>query len=81
MSDCIDYDVKIVIGGPYNSGILRDLDGPVSYNYEPALQKLIEKAKKINFLYENSVPMKAAALQFVLHRSNNFSNTRSTINR
>ena len=69
LSDCIDYDVKIVIGGPYNSGILaRDLDGPVSYNYEPAPQKLIEKAKKINFLCEeNSVPMKAAALQFVLH--------------
>ena len=69
LSDCIDYDVKIVIGGPYNSGILaRDLDGPVSYNYEPAPQKLIEKAKKINFFCEkNSVPMKAAALQFVLN--------------
>ena len=69
LNDCIDYDVKIVVGGPYNSGILaRDLNGPVSYNYEPAPEILIEKAKIINSLCEkNSIPMKAAALQFVLH--------------
>ncbi|MBA31937.1 MAG: hypothetical protein CL748_05395 [Chloroflexi bacterium] len=69
LSDCIKYNTKIVIGGPYNSGILaRDLNGPVSYDYEPAPESLIQKAKKIKNICENNyVPMKAAALQFVLH--------------
>ena len=69
LSDCIKYNTKIVIGGPYNSGILaRDLNGPVSYDYEPAPENLIQKAKKINNVCKNnSIPMKAAALQFALH--------------
>ena len=36
---CVERGVKIAVGGPYNSGILaRDLDRPVSYNYEIAPQ-------------------------------------------
>ena len=59
---------KITIGGPFNSGILaRNLNSPVSYNYELAPESLINKAKeieKISFKY--GVSLKSAALNFLL---------------
>ena len=65
---CVERNVKIAVGGPYNSGILaRDLDGPVSFNYEPAPPALIERARKLKAIANHhSVDLKAAALQFVL---------------
>jgi len=65
---CEERGVKIAVGGPYNSGILaRDLDGPVSFNYEPAPQHLIERARKLNAVCDrHGVDLRAAALQFVL---------------
>lgn len=65
---CVERNVKIAVGGPYNSGILaRDLDGPVSFNYEPAPLDLIEKARRLTAICDHhSVDLKAAALQFVL---------------
>ena len=34
---CVERNTKIIIGGPYNSGILaRDLDGDVTFDYEIA---------------------------------------------
>ena len=65
---CVERGVKIAVGGPYNSGILaRDLDGPVSYNYELASVDVIERAKMLKMVCErNGVDLKAAALQFVL---------------
>ena len=45
---CVERGVKIAVGGPYNSGILaRDLDGPVSYNYELAPEHLVKRARAI----------------------------------
>ena len=45
---CVERGVKIAVGGPYNSGILaRDLDKPVSYNYEIAPQSMIDRAKNV----------------------------------
>jgi len=61
-------NTKITIGGPYNSGILaRDLNSPVSYNYEVAPNYLIEKAKKIEKITSNyGISLKSAALNFLL---------------
>jgi D-threo-aldose 1-dehydrogenase len=65
---CVERNVKIAVGGPYNSGILaRDLDGPVSFNYEPAPPALIERARRLKAIANHHVvDLKAAALQFVL---------------
>ncbi len=65
---CVEQGVKIVVGGPYNSGILaRDLNKPVTFNYEPAAAPLVEKAKTLKAVCDrHKVDLKAAALQFVL---------------
>ena len=65
-------NTKITIGGPYNSGILaRDLNSPVSYNYEIAPYNLIEKAKKIEEITSNfGISLKSAALNFLLSDEN-----------
>ena len=61
-------NTKITIGGPFNSGILaRDLNSPVSYNYELAPEKLINKAKKIEIITNKyGISLKSAALNFLL---------------
>jgi D-threo-aldose 1-dehydrogenase len=65
---CEDEDIGIIIGGPFNSGILAsDLEKGVTYNYENAPPVLVEKARKIKRICDGySVPLKAAALQFIL---------------
>ena len=65
---CIERNVKVTIGGPYNTGILaRDLSGPVTFDYEPAPQNLIDRAKKLDAICRrHGVDLKAAALAFVL---------------
>ncbi|MEX0925285.1 MAG: aldo/keto reductase [Dehalococcoidia bacterium] len=65
---CEERNVKIAVGGPYNSGILaRDLDGPVSFNYHPAPQDLVEQARRLKAVCDrHGTDLKAAALQFVL---------------
>lgn len=65
---CVERDVKIIIGGPYNSGILaRDLDGEVTFDYEIAPQHLVEQARRLDAVCRrHDVDLKAAALQFVL---------------
>ena len=65
---CVEHDVKIIVGGPYNSGILaRDLSGEVTFNYERAPEHLVEHARKLNAVcVRHGVDLKAAALQFVL---------------
>lgn len=65
---CVERGVKVAVGGPYNSGILaRNLDGPVSFNYEPASAQLIDRARRLEAVCSyHGVELKAAALQFVL---------------
>lgn len=65
---CEERGVMIAVGGPYNSGVLaRDLDGPVSYNYEIAPAEMIERARALKTVCErNGVDLKAAAIQFVV---------------
>ena len=65
---CVERGVSVVIGGPYNSGILaRDLSGPVTFNYEPAPAELVDRAKRLKAVCDShDVDLKAAALQFLL---------------
>ena len=64
---CLERGVRLAIGGPYNSGILaRDLDQPVSFEYQPAPPHLIEKARRLKAVCErHQVELRAAALQFL----------------
>ena len=65
---CLEQGVKIVVGGPYNSGILaRDLNKPVTFHYELAPKGLIDKARRIKAVCDrHQVDLKAAALQFII---------------
>jgi len=65
---CADKDIAIVLGGVFNSGILTDPHGTApQFNYQPAAQEWLVKAKKIDAVCQTySVPIKAAALQFPL---------------
>ena len=66
---CLKKEISIIIGGPYNSGILAsDLDKKSTYFYEPSPSEIIIKAKKIKKICDEfNVPLKAAALQFGLN--------------
>lgn len=67
---CVARNVRVVLGGPFNSGILatgtRPADGrPVYYNYAPAGPEILARAAAIEALCAmHNVPLKAAALQF-----------------
>ena len=65
---CIERDVGIILGGPYNSGILAT--GSVAgakYNYEDAPADIIARVKKIEAVCAaHDTPLIAAALQFVM---------------
>jgi len=69
---CERRGVAIVIGGPYNSGILatgaHPTDGSAPYfNYAPAPTDLIGRVEAIERVCaEYDVPLRAAALQFPL---------------
>ena len=68
MPVCLENNVSVVLGGPYNSGILAsDLGPQTTYNYEIAPVDIIEKARRIKAVCNRyAVPLKAAALQFGL---------------
>ncbi len=65
---CVEKDIGIVLGGPYNSGILAsDLSDDTTFNYLPAPRDVLEKARRIKEVCDrHAVPLKAAALQFGL---------------
>ena len=67
---CQAAGTAIVVGGPYNSGILAigtKTSAPLYYNYEPAPSDVVEKVRKIETVCDrHGVPLAAAALQFPL---------------
>ncbi len=65
---CVDRNVSIIIGGPYNSGILATDDRRfATYDYKPSSDELYEKAQKIRRMCEaHGVDPRAAALQYPL---------------
>ena len=66
---CVERNISIVIGGPFNTGILAT--GPVDgayYNYVPAPPDILERVRRIQKICEaHATPLPAAALQFPLH--------------
>ncbi|QSB46005.1 aldo/keto reductase [Tsuneonella flava] len=68
---CAQKGVKLVVAGPYNSGILakgvRGGGTPPNFNYEPAPPAIVERVGRIEDICEaHGVPLIAAALQFPL---------------
>ena len=66
---CLEKEISIVLGGPYNSGLLAsDLSDPyvrTKYFYEDTPPEVLSKARLIKDVCDRySVPLKAAALQF-----------------
>ncbi|MBO0344143.1 aldo/keto reductase [Roseibium sp. CAU 1637] len=65
---CEKRDVGIILGGPYNSGILATgaVEG-AKYNYADAPPEILDRVRKIeNVCIDHQVRLIAAALQFVL---------------
>jgi len=61
---CAKHGARVVIGGPYNSGILA---GGTTFNYEAAPADLVAKARAMAAVCaRHGVDLKAAALQFVV---------------
>ncbi|MEN9687641.1 MAG: hypothetical protein RL381_653 [Actinomycetota bacterium] len=61
------HNIDISMGGVLNSGVLANPAPGATYNYLPASDEIIAKAKKIcDFLKERDIPLIAAAVQFPL---------------
>lgn len=65
---CERKGISVIIGGPYNSGILAsDLSPGAKYFYQDAPPEVLRSAERIKSICDrNGVPLKAAALQFCL---------------
>lgn len=65
---CATRQVSVILGGPFNSGILATGvagPGPFHYNYEPATPEIVQRVQCIERVCaEFDVPLAAAALQF-----------------
>lgn len=70
LSYCMEKSISVIIGGPYNSGIIANPEIG-RYNYREAPVKMVEKALRIKAVCDKfDVPLRAAALQFVMaHRA------------
>lgn len=65
---CVERGIGIMLGGPYNSGILATgaVEG-AKYNYQDAPPKIMERVRLIEAVCaRHNVPLAAAALQFPL---------------
>ncbi|MFZ5783352.1 MAG: aldo/keto reductase [Pseudomonadota bacterium] len=69
LPECVKRQVSVILGGPYNSGILTGGVKPgATHDYAPAPASLVEKAQKIEAVCRrHGVELGAAALQFPLY--------------
>ena len=65
---CQEKGIGVILGGPYNSGILAsDLSDEATYQYVKAPPEILERARRIASVCDSyGVPLNAAALQFGL---------------
>jgi D-threo-aldose 1-dehydrogenase len=62
---CEQRGIAVIAGGAFNSGLLADPNPGTHYNYLPAPQPLIERARRLQAVCaRHGVPLKAAAIQF-----------------
>lgn len=68
LPECQRRGVSIIIGGPYNSGILvTGATAGATYNYQPAPPDVLDRVRKIEGVCQShGVSLAAAALQFPL---------------
>ncbi len=68
LPECVKRNVSVILGGPYNSGILTGGVRPgATHDYVAASAHLIEKAQKIEAVCQrHGVALGAAAMQFPL---------------
>src|SRR5262249_1296771 len=68
LPECVNRNVSVILGGPYNSGILTGGVKPgATHDYVAAPVHLIEKAQKIEAVCKrHGVELGAAAMQFPL---------------
>jgi D-threo-aldose 1-dehydrogenase len=66
---CVKRGIGIVLGGPYNSGILATGPKPGAfYNYDPAPKHILERVRKIEAVCKkHKIKLSEAALRFPLH--------------
>lgn len=69
LAACAARGVTVVIGGPYNSGILAQPIGKdARFDYAPASDAVLRRARALQATCDRlGVPLPAAALQFPLH--------------
>jgi D-threo-aldose 1-dehydrogenase len=65
---CVEKGIGVVIGGPYNSGILATGAKPgAHYNYAPAPKEILERVKRIETICKShGVKLAEAAIRFPL---------------
>ena len=65
---CVEKGISVILGGPYNSGILAsDLTDEATYQYVKAPPDILERARRIRSVCDRyGVPLNAVALQFGL---------------
>ena len=65
---CVDQEVSIIIGGPYNSGLLTNVErSKATYDYRPAADELWERSEQLRRICAtHEVDIRAAALQYPL---------------
>jgi D-threo-aldose 1-dehydrogenase len=70
---CVTAGVSVVVGGPFNSGILAtgsSAAAPPRYNYDPAPAAVRGRVRRLESVCQShGVPLAAAALQFPLAHS------------
>jgi len=69
LPDCVARGVSIIIGGPYNTGILATgaVEGAM-YNYAPAEADVLARVARIEKICQaHDVALASAAIQFPLH--------------
>ena len=66
---CEERKISVIIGGPYNTGILATGAVPGAYfDYAPARPEVLDRVSRIEATCrDHNVPLAAAALQFPLH--------------
>ncbi len=65
---CEAKNISVIVGGPYNSGILAigAVEG-ATFNYQPAPPEIMDRVSRVESVCgRHGVPLKAAALQFPL---------------
>ena len=64
---CVKRGIAVLVGGVMNSGILADPRPGGRFNYQPAPQPIVERARRLAAVCErHGVPLRAAAVQFPL---------------